>query len=30
MTKQQLAYHVMDLPLVQKTFTNVDVVGFYH
>jgi len=30
MTKQQLAYHTMDLPLVQKTFTNVDVVGFYH
>ena len=29
MSKQQLSYHVMDLPLVRKTFENVDVVGFY-
>jgi len=30
MTKQELAYHVMDLPAVRRTFSNVDVVGFYH
>jgi len=29
MSKQQLSYHVMDLPLVMKTFEHVDVVGFY-
>jgi len=28
-SKQKLAYRVMDLPLVRKTFENVDVVGFY-
>jgi len=30
MTKQELSYHVMQLPDVKRTFTNVDVVGFYH
>jgi len=29
MTMQELAYHVMDLPAVRRTFSNVDVVGFY-
>lgn len=29
MSKQQLAYHVMDLPLVRRSFADVDVVGFY-
>ena len=29
MSKQELSYHVMDLPLVRRTFANVDVVGFY-
>jgi hypothetical protein len=29
MTKQQLAYHVLDLPTVRRTFTDVAVVGFY-
>jgi len=29
MSKQELSYSVMDLPLVRKTFANIDVVGFY-
>ena len=29
MSQQKLSYHVMDLPVVRKTFANVDVVGFY-
>ena len=28
MTKQELAYHVMDLPAVRHSFANVEVVGF--
>ena len=30
MTKQKLAYHMMDLPVVRRTFANVDVVRFYN
>ena len=30
MTKQVLAYHVMDLPAVRHSFANVEEVGFYH
>jgi len=30
MTKQKLAYHMMDLTVVRWTFTNVDVIGFYN
>lgn len=29
MSTQEMSYHVMHLPLVRKTFANVDVVGFY-
>jgi len=29
MTKQELAYHVMELPEVRRSFSSVDVVGFY-
>lgn len=29
MSKQELSYRVMDLPLVKRMFTDVDVVGFY-
>jgi len=29
-TKQELAYNVMQLPTVKRPFANMDVVGFYH
>ena len=29
MSKQELSYRVMQLPMVMRSFTNVDVVGFY-
>jgi len=30
MTKQELSYHVMQLPDVKRSFANVDLVSFYH